>query len=140
MTKKFIYAPLLNRLFARFIDFFVVMFIFVIIGIPLYLQITKDLELRPFHGFLLFICFAPFVIWGYFIFMEYQWGYTIGKKLTGLRVISPKTGKLSLSNAILRTLCKMIPFNSLSILVSDNNVGWNDRIAETVVIREDYVD
>jgi uncharacterized RDD family membrane protein YckC len=140
MTKKFIYAPVLNRLFASIIDSFISIFVFLFVGIPAYIHIRRIFELDRMEAVWFSLIFLPCILWGYYIFMEYKWGFTLGKKMTGLKVITATTEQLSISNAILRTVCKLIPFNSISILVSNNNRGWHDKIAGTIVIRDYYLD
>ena len=60
-------------------------------------------------------------------------GYTLGKLLTRTRVIREDGGELTLTDALLRSLCRLVPFEALSIWFG--NGPWHDTWTKTKVIQ-----
>lgn len=60
-------------------------------------------------------------------------GYTLGKVITGTRVIREDGEELKFSDALLRSLCRLVPFEALSIWFG--NGLWHDRWTKTIVIK-----
>jgi len=59
-------------------------------------------------------------------------GYTLGKLITGTRAIKENGEELSLKDAFLRSLSRIVPFEPFSIW---GNGLWHDRWTRTVVIK-----
>jgi uncharacterized RDD family membrane protein YckC len=79
-------------------------------------------------------------IHSYFIYMEHKYGYTLGKKVFGLRVISLDGKRLKWSQLIIRDLMRwyvdlflFLP-GLISILVTDKKQRTGDLAAGTMVI------
>ena len=72
----------------------------------------------------------------YYTLMEGLFGVSIGKLITGTRVVDAEGRRLTFPRALLRSLCRMIPFNALSLLLSDDDVrrAWHDSITRTYVV------
>jgi uncharacterized RDD family membrane protein YckC len=62
-------------------------------------------------------------------------GKTIGKLITGTRAVNLDGSPISFQTAMLRGLCRAVPFNQLSALGSPSN-PWHDRWTKTEVIDE----
>ena len=139
MIPKFQYAPLLNRLFAYIIDVIFSTILLTFFTIPTLFFVGRNFFTEDKSNFIFALFFLPIFIWSYYIFTEYKWGFTLGKKITGLRVINSSGGKPKLKSIILRTIFKVIPFNSLALFFNEYR-GWHDRIAETYVIRDYSLD
>ncbi|WP_180335805.1 RDD family protein [Labilibaculum filiforme] len=77
------------------------------------------------------ILIAIYVI--YYSFFEYQFGYTLGKLVTGTRVVQANGEKLRLKQALLRTLIRYIPVESFTYLI--NTSGWHDKWVGTKVLK-----
>jgi uncharacterized RDD family membrane protein YckC len=60
-------------------------------------------------------------------------GYTIGKLITGTRAIKEDGSELTLKEAVLRSLSRMVPFEALSLWVG--NGLWHDAWTKTIVIK-----
>jgi uncharacterized RDD family membrane protein YckC len=60
-------------------------------------------------------------------------GKTLGKLITGTKAIREDGQELTFGNALLRSLCRMVPFEPLSIWFSDGI--WHDRWTKTAVIK-----
>ena len=69
----------------------------------------------------------------YFIILEYKIGRTIGKYITKTKVVTEIGEQPNLKSIIIRTFCRLIPFDSLSFLFKDGE-GWHDTISKTKVI------
>lgn len=82
----------------------------------------------------------------YFPLMTYfNKGQTLGKVLTGIRVISLTSEELSLSQVITREVCARYIEEKIKILYiiigfTSNKQGLADMLADTVVIKDDIVD
>lgn len=72
----------------------------------------------------------------YYFILEACTGKTIAKYITRTRVITEQGGKPSFAKAFIRSLCRFIPFDNFSFIVSSNPIGWHDSIAGTFVVRE----
>lgn len=62
-------------------------------------------------------------------------GKTIGKLLTGTRAVKEDGTHLELKDALLRGICRIIPFNIFSAL-GNTCYPWHDSISKTYVIDE----
>jgi uncharacterized RDD family membrane protein YckC len=80
-------------------------------------------------GFLIGI----FVIFLYYGFFESLFSASIGKFITGTRVITNEGGKPGLKTVLGRTLSRCIPFEFLTFL-KKNPIGMHDHLADTIVI------
>jgi uncharacterized RDD family membrane protein YckC len=83
---------------------------------------------------------ALIVIFGYYIFLEGHYGYTIGKYILGLRVLKTNGTKIGYKEAILRNISKyinnLIIIDTLIMLIffyHEKQRGF-DRIANTMVV------
>ena len=59
-------------------------------------------------------------------------GQTLGKLITGTRVIREDGDELTFKDALLRTLCRLVPFEALSAF---GGYPWHDSWTKTRVIR-----
>lgn len=66
-----------------------------------------------------------------FIF-ELLFARTLGKFLTGTKVIDYEDKKPNFKILLIRNLCRLIPFDAVSFLILEN--GWHDSISKTSVI------
>ncbi|MCW4468309.1 RDD family protein [Flavobacterium sp. MFBS3-15] len=80
---------------------------------------------------LYFIC-AIFQIL-FYMFFEGLLQATPGKLLSETRVVNDTGGKPAVSNLLLRTVVRFVPFESLSVLFAR---GWHDDWSDTYVVRE----
>jgi len=72
----------------------------------------------------------------YYTFFEGLLGFTIGKLITNTRVVDEQGNRLPFGRAALRSLCRFIPFEPFSLLLSDDDVrrGWHDSLAKSYVV------
>jgi len=83
-----------------------------------------------------------FVIFAYLIVMEAYIGWTIGKRILGMRVIDVSGNKIGLSKSIIRNILRLVDglpaFNILGIILiatSPREQRFGDRIAKTYVVK-----
>jgi uncharacterized RDD family membrane protein YckC len=69
----------------------------------------------------------------YYITCEATVGRTLGKLITGTRVVSESGDQPSFAQIVGRSLSRLVPFDGLSFLGS--SPGWHDRWSNTRVVR-----
>ncbi|PHS08076.1 MAG: hypothetical protein COA88_07220 [Kordia sp.] len=62
----------------------------------------------------------------YFLFMEYFFQFTIGKRILGFSVAGEKN-KMFFWKILMRTLIRLIPLNIFSFLVDNNRLFWHEK-------------
>ena len=77
------------------------------------------------------ICIAFYFI--YYVTFEVVSGRTLGKVLTGTRVVTTTGLALSIPTAIVRTLCRFLPFEPISFSLGET--WWHDSLSRTQVVR-----
>lgn len=72
----------------------------------------------------------------YYTAMEAAFGVTVGKLLTGTRVVDESGRAPTFRQALLRSLCRLVPFEAFSVLLSEEEDprGWHDRWPRTRVV------
>jgi uncharacterized RDD family membrane protein YckC len=73
------------------------------------------------------------IILMYYLLMESITGRTIGKFITGTKVLKEDGSELTPQDVLIRTLCRFIPFEAFSFLGTPPH-GWHDSISKTVVV------
>ena len=81
----------------------------------------------------IFAVIAMVVHAAYYLVPEYLYGKTVGKWITGTRVVSEIGEKADLRALVIRTLCRYIPFEQFSFL--GEGTGWHDSLSGTRVVR-----
>ena len=83
-----------------------------------------------------------FIIFAYFILTEAYVGWTVGKRILGMRVVDMAGSKIGLSKSITRNLLRLVDglpaFNILGIVLiiaSPRGQRLGDRIAKTYVAK-----
>ncbi|KAF1712957.1 RDD family protein [Pseudoxanthomonas sacheonensis] len=76
------------------------------------------------------------IMLAYYIPQEAAFGFTLGKLITGTRVVNENGEKPTFVQAVLRTICRFIPFEAFSVLLTDPARGWHDSLAKTYVVRK----
>ncbi|RAV29698.1 RDD family protein [Sinomicrobium soli] len=86
-------------------------------------------NMNPFEE----ILFEVVITLLYYAVMESATGRTIGKFITNTRVINEQEEKATLNEAVVRSLCRLIPFEAFSFLGGEGR-GWHDSIPKTYVV------
>lgn len=75
-----------------------------------------------------------FLSFAYYAFFEATTSRTIGKMITGTKVVNEKGEQPALGQVLGRSLCRFIPFEAFSFL-GQTGRGWHDSLARTYVIQ-----
>lgn len=73
----------------------------------------------------------------YYIPLEGFFGFTVGKLITGTRVVNEDGGRPRWGQIVGRTFARLIPFEPFSVLFSNHKErrGWHDSLPKTYVVR-----
>lgn len=77
--------------------------------------------------------FGLLILLSYYILMESIFGRTIGKYITGTKVVDETGRKPSLGQVIGRSFSRFIPFEAFSFLGAETR-GWHDSLPKTLVV------
>jgi uncharacterized RDD family membrane protein YckC len=90
----------------------------------------------PIHQYVYFYIFGftllTYVL--YYLACEALFGFTVGKLITGTRVVDSEGRKPRFMQILGRTLARFVPFEPFSFFGSPA-VGWHDRWSGTRVVR-----
>ena len=70
----------------------------------------------------------------YYVPLEALTGRTLGKLITGTRVVTETGGPPDVATVLVRTLCRFVPFEAFSFFGTPC-VGWHDSWSKTRVIK-----
>jgi uncharacterized RDD family membrane protein YckC len=132
-------ATMGNRFVNSVIDTLVYYFLTIIMGVllgvflaVLFPESLSELETEGTPWF--YYALAILVHISYFTFCESVFGRTVGKLVTGTKVVDHQ-GKLPDTGTIfMRSLARLVPFDALSFLGSDSR-GWHDAWTNTYVVK-----
>lgn len=68
----------------------------------------------------------------YYSLSEGLFGATLGKVICGYTVIDEQANKVNFGKALLRTICRYIPFEAFSCFAER---GWHDTLSKTYVVK-----
>jgi len=71
----------------------------------------------------------------YTVFEAVTNGKSLGKYITKTRAVKEDASPIGFSGAVLRSLCRIIPFEAFSYLGNDA-IGWHDEFSGTLVIKD----
>lgn len=113
--------------------FYIITFIIgILIGIIIVATGNVD-ELRPDSGLIKFLDKMGYLIFFlYYAISEGLGGATLGKLICGYTVIDEYANKVSFPKALLRTVCRYIPFEAFSCF---GERGWHDTLSKTYVVK-----
>jgi len=115
----------------RFVHFIIDSIVWLILVFILTLPLSANVESEMLIGYL--ILFATF--FGYYYIMEASFQKTVAKFITKTKVVTNNGSKPSKSDILIRTLCRLIPFDRVSFLFTRN--GIHDRLSGTRVVKDD---
>ena len=78
------------------------------------------------------------IMFSYYAIAESLFQRTIGKAFLHTLVVTTDDNKPSASRLLLRTLCRFLPLEPLSMLLSGRAMGWHDTLSGTKVVYLDY--
>jgi uncharacterized RDD family membrane protein YckC len=134
-------ASFARRAGALAIDFVAMVVVFLILVVPVVVwgkthNVSLNIEFKPFHNW--YSTILPVVYFGLFVWLTN--GRTLGKWLTGIRIVSLTHERISLWHSLERALgygASLLEAGSgfFQYLIHPNRQTVHDRIAETVVVR-----
>jgi len=71
-----------------------------------------------------------------YFFSEFYTGKSLGKLITGTKVISLEEKPFTAKQILIRTFSRIVPFESLSLLFSFQ--PWHDDWSNTAVVNKDF--
>ncbi|MBT9391764.1 RDD family protein [Hymenobacter sp. NST-14] len=77
------------------------------------------------------------LLFGYYVLTEFYFQRSLGKVLTHTLVVNQHDERPTLGAILLRTLCRFIPLEPLSLLFSRNST-WHDTLSRTKVVFISY--
>ena len=95
-------------------------------------------------GFFISFFILPFAVFiGYYLLLEGLWdGYTVGKKMLGIKVVKEDGSPIGLGDSVLRNVLRFIDglfyyvVGFIFIATSDRKQRLGDRVASTVVVTD----
>lgn len=128
-----------RRFFNLIIDYFGMLSVVFLVSIVLALVGGEAMMQRLEAGDPLLEYGITFgAMFAYYVPMEALFGFTLGKLITGTRVVNEAGGMPSWGQAFGRTVGRLIPFEAFSFLFGKDGHcrGWHDSLAKTWVVRK----
>ena len=119
----------------RFVNFLIDFIVWLVIAfivsllIGVLFQPTEQGVIQLFGYMLIFGTFIA-----YFAIMEIKFQKTVGKFVTKTKVVKMNGEKPETSDIIVRTFCRLIPFDRISYLFTKN--GFHDLLSKTTVVKD----
>ena len=123
------------RFVATVIDVVVLGIIGYLIAIPTGMTTSGGFDLQGGPALLWFL--VGFV---YYILLEAQFGQTVGKRLTGIKVVTTDGNPIDYRASVIRNVLRVVDgivfylVGAVLIYLSDSQQRLGDRVAETVVV------
>lgn len=119
-----------RRFFNFLIDYFAILAAGTVIGAVTAL-VSPELAERIFATNEILLGVAFYLL--YYIPLEASFGWTVGKLITGTRVVTATGERPRVLQIVGRTFARFIPFEVFSFLRTPS-VGWHDSLSHTRVI------
>lgn len=120
------------RLVNFIIDYISYIFFSMLLGIVIALLFGKA-GINYLQSIPRFFLGVP-IVFTYYLVLEATLGRTLGKFVTGTKVVNGQGLKPSFSQILGRSLTRLIPLEGLTFL-SRTRRGWHDRLPDTYVVR-----
>jgi uncharacterized RDD family membrane protein YckC len=119
----------------RLANFILDFLFFIIITTGIFILIGKFIDTSLIQNGYSNRLLSILIYLSYYTITESVLGTTPGKRITKTKVVQNNGEKLTFPTAVIRSFCRIIPFEPISILFSANNLMWHDKISNTQVIR-----
>lgn len=133
-----LYASLGKRFANYIIDYIAHVMLLVVVLAIVEVFIPGTLESYGRTNFLLRMIPATVVILVYYSVLEGIFGTSLGKLVTGTRVVTLDGNKPRFETILTRSLCRLIPFEAFSGL--SDSLFWHDTISQTYVVEGKALD
>jgi len=120
---------------TRLLHFVIDLLAFLIVGLILSLVIdllipSNTQQIIQWTSFIMLIV----SFFGYYVFMEFTYQKTLAKFITKTKVVKATGQKPEISDIILRTFFRLLPFDRVSFIFTKN--GFHDYLSNTTVIKD----
>ena len=122
-------APPGQRFANLSLDYIGFMFTSVFVGVA-FVIVAPDFDIDSVPDQL----FGIIIMILYYVVCETLTGRTLGKLVTGTKVVAADGGRLRLLRVLGRTLSRFIPFEAFTF-ISGNKPGLHDSLSGTIVVR-----
>jgi uncharacterized RDD family membrane protein YckC len=117
------------------IVFYILMLIVGFIVGAAFASSISDGEVEGAIGFAVLTYLFVFVIFfAYYTFLEGSKGKTLGKMITKTKVIREDGQPMTYGKALLRTLCRLVPFEFISAFLGQKM--WHDQWTGTITVKD----
>lgn len=124
-----------QRLANYLIDVIIFYIVIFIILVPLIIGMASSGNAENAGGFIAITYLVTFgLFFAYYIFMEGGKGKTIGKMATKTKVITTDGTPMTFGKAALRTICRIVPFEFISVFLDTSM--WHDKWSSTRVVKD----
>jgi uncharacterized RDD family membrane protein YckC len=125
---------LANYLIDVILFYIVIFVVSFVMGIMFASSVTADNAEGAFGmmGLVYLVFFAVF--FAYYILLEGGKGKTLGKMITKTKVVSEDGSSMTYSKAFIRTLCRLVPFEFISVFIGPKM--WHDQWSKTMVVKD----
>jgi len=126
---------LIRRFFSIYIDMAIILIISIIICVlsQLLIGVSFTMIKNPVNDNLVIIQLLVYLI--YFIFSDYFFYRTLGKKLLKSKIIGFKSdSKSRFKQVLIRNFMKLIPIDPFSIFLDEEYRMWHDLASKTTVV------
>ena len=125
------------NMLTRFLNFLIDSIVFAIIAIIIVSILVRYLPAFKVYNQLNNRIIAFVLYFLYYFLFEIAFSSTPGKFITKTKVADNLTfSRPSILKIFIRTLCRFIPFEALTIFFDENNLTWHDKISKTTVINK----
>ena len=125
-----------KRIVNFMIDYYLITFIWLIF-IFYVDQLVEDGDLSISDEGYTSLFLIPFILVPLlYLFCERYTGKTLGKLITGTKVISLTGEPITMKQVIFRTLSRLVPFEPISLILA--NTAWHDDWSDTAVVDNSY--
>lgn len=129
-TEIYEYASTGKRFANYIIDRIVLLILIFICGVLYAIAFPESGEMSTLTSYL--IGYSVLIL--YYTILESTTGKTVGKMITGTKVLNDDNTKPSTGTILKRSFCRIIPFEAFSFLGGNN--GWHDTLTYTQVVND----
>ncbi len=122
-----------TRFANRLIDYIFIMIFGAVLGVIWALASPETVYVLEEGGRLMDYALGVFIGMVYYTLFEMITGRTLGKLITGTKVVDLEGKTPDASRILVRSLCRYIPFDAFSFL--GDGPGWHDTLSKTRVVK-----
>jgi uncharacterized RDD family membrane protein YckC len=117
---------------ARFLNVIIDLVTRALLAFPV-LSLLRAVDWQPTNALQRYLVTLLFMV-SYYLVMEGILGFTVGKLITGTRVVNEEGRSAGFGQILGRTFSRLVPFDALSFFGTPS-IGWHDRWSGTRVIK-----